>query len=95
MKKGLGWLLPFLKIGSIGFGGGTALIPVIEQEMVDKRKVVTKEEYDSAVIIASITPGALPVEISGGIGKTISRKKSKGKEFSLRHIFSGFSGMKF
>ena len=93
MKKGLGWLLPFLKIGSIGFGGGTALIPVIEQEMVDKRKVVTKEEYDSAVIIASITPGALPVEISGGIGKTISRKKSKGKEFSLRHIFSGFSGM--
>lgn len=93
MKKGLGWLLPFLKIGSIGFGGGTALIPVIEQEMVDKRKAVTKEEYDSSVIIASITPGALPVEISGGIGKVIAGRKSKGKEFSLRQIFSGFSGM--
>ena len=72
MRKKMGWLVPFLKIGSIGFGGGTALIPVIEQEMVEKRKAVTKEEYDFAVIIASITPGALPVEISSGLGKVIS-----------------------
>ena len=93
MKKRFGWLLPFLKIGSIGFGGGTALIPVIEQEIVEKRRAVTKEEYDSAVIIASITPGALPVEISGGIGKTVSRRKGKGEEFSLRRILSGFRGM--
>ncbi|MGN0267792.1 MAG: chromate transporter [Lachnospiraceae bacterium] len=69
MNKGFGWLLSFLKIGLIGFGGGTSLIPVIEQEMVEDKKIITKEEYDSAVIIASITPGALPVEISSGIGK--------------------------
>ncbi len=71
MKKGFGWLTSFLKIGSIGFGGGTSLIPVIEHEMVNSRKLVTKEEYDSAVIAASITPGALPVEISAYIGKDI------------------------
>lgn len=71
MKKGFGWLLSFLKIGLIGFGGGTSLIPVIEQEMVEQKKLVSKEDYDSAVIIASITPGALPVEISSGIGKII------------------------
>lgn len=75
MKKGFGWLLSFLKIGLIGFGGGTSLIPVIEQEMVDQKKLVTKEEYDSAVIIASITPGALPVEISSGVGKVIAGTK--------------------
>lgn len=75
MKKGFGWLLSFLKIGLIGFGGGTSLIPVIEQEMVESKKMVTKEEYDSAVIIASITPGALPVEISSGLGKVISGTK--------------------
>lgn len=71
MKKGLGWLTSFLKIGAIGFGGGTSLIPVIENEMVDSKKLVTKEEYDSAVIAASITPGALPVEISAYVGRDI------------------------
>lgn len=71
MKKWFGWLMSFLKIGAIGFGGGTSLIPVIEYEMVDNRKLVTKEEYDSAVIAASITPGALPVEISAYVGKDI------------------------
>ena len=71
MKKRFGWLISFFKIGAIGFGGGTSLIPVIEHEMVEKRKQVTKEEYDSAVIAASITPGALPVEISAYIGKDV------------------------
>ncbi|MBR6800033.1 MAG: chromate transporter, partial [Firmicutes bacterium] len=71
MKKGLGWLTSFLKIGAIGFGGGTSLIPVIENEMVDSKKLLTKEEYDSAVIAASITPGALPVEISAYVGRDI------------------------
>ncbi|MBQ8663914.1 MAG: chromate transporter [Eubacterium sp.] len=75
MKKGFAWLLSFFKIGLIGFGGGTTLIPVIEQEMVDNKKMVSKEDYDSAVIIASITPGALPVEISSGIGKIIGGTK--------------------
>ncbi|MDD6847235.1 MAG: chromate transporter [Oscillospiraceae bacterium] len=68
-SKKAGWLLSFLKIGLIGFGGGTSLIPVIQQEMVENRKLVSKDDYDSDVIVASITPGALPVEISGCIGK--------------------------
>ncbi|MGN0354334.1 MAG: chromate transporter [Muricoprocola sp.] len=65
------WLLPFLKIGCIGFGGGTSLIPVIEQEMVQKEEKITKEEYETAVIVSSITPGALPVEISSMLGKIL------------------------
>lgn len=65
------WLFPFLKIGCIGFGGGTSLIPVIEQEMVTTRRLVPKDKYDIDVIVASITPGALPVEISGSLGKRI------------------------
>lgn len=74
MKKILSkfsWLLAFLKIGCIGFGGGTSLIPVIEQEMVNERRLVPKDKYDIDVIVASITPGALPVEISGSLGKRI------------------------
>ena len=63
------WLLSsMLKVGMIGFGGGNALIPVLEQEAVKEKKLITKEEYDKDVIAATLTPGALPVEIASGIG---------------------------
>ena len=52
----------------IGFGGGNALIPVLEQEVVNEKKLVSKDEYDKSVIAATLTPGALPVEIASGIG---------------------------
>lgn len=61
--------LSMFKIGCIGFGGGSALIPVIEKEVVEEQALVSKAEYDKDVIVASITPGALPVEIATGLGK--------------------------
>lgn len=63
------------KIGCIGFGGGSALIPVIEKEVVTEQKLVSKAEYDKDVIVASITPGALPVEIATGLGKRAFGKR--------------------
>src|SRR5699024_2057272 len=67
-NKFISMITTMLKIGFIGFGGGTALIPVIEEEIVEKNKVVTEEQVNNEVMIASITPGALPVEIASGIG---------------------------
>ena len=64
-----------LKIGFIGFGGGSALIPVIEDEVVEKDRIVTEEEFNDDVMIASITPGALPVEVATGIGRQASGLK--------------------
>lgn len=61
-----------LKIGAIGFGGGTALIPVIENEIVEQSRLIPEEEYNKHVMIASITPGALPVEIASGIGRKVA-----------------------
>ena len=55
-----GLMQAMLRVGVIGFGGGNALIPVMEKEFVTKKLYVTKEEYDEAVLAASITPGALP-----------------------------------
>ena len=57
------------RVGLIGFGGGNALIPILEQIAVCEQNMVTEEEYEEDVVIASITPGALPVEIAGGIGR--------------------------
>lgn len=57
------------KVGCIGFGGGSALIPVIEDAVVGDGKLDSKENYDKDVVVASITPGALPVKIAGALGR--------------------------
>lgn len=57
-----------LEIGLIGFGGGTALIPVIEKKTVEQYEITSENEFNKEVMIASITPGALPVEVATGIG---------------------------
>ena len=56
-KKGFWKLLQsILKISLLGFGGGSALIPVIEEEVVGKG-LVTREEYDEDVMAACMTQG--------------------------------------
>ena len=60
------------KIGVIGFGGGNALIPIIHKNIVEEEGLVSQEEYEEDVLVASITPGALPVEIAGGIGRRLA-----------------------
>ncbi|MFZ4615105.1 MAG: chromate transporter [Rectinemataceae bacterium] len=64
----LGFASTFLKIGAIGFGGGSALIPVVEREVVDSAGYVKGDEFTEDVIIANITPGALPVKLCAAAG---------------------------
>lgn len=65
-------LMSMLKVGCIGFGGGNALIPVIEKEIVKEQKLVSQEEYNKFVVVSNITPGALPVEMAVALGKAIA-----------------------
>ena len=46
MRKFISMTATMLKIGFIGFGGGSALIPVIEEEVVEKDKIVSEEEFN-------------------------------------------------
>lgn len=55
-------------IGCIGFGGGSALIPVFQDRAVSSG-TVTEDELNDDIAIACVTPGALPVEIAAGIGR--------------------------
>ena len=64
----LSFFFTMLRIGAIGFGGGSALIPVLYQECVKEKKYVNDEQFEEMVMIANITPGALPVEIVAGVG---------------------------
>ncbi len=60
------------KIGCIGFGGGSALIPIMEKEAVEQNDFMTDEEYTNSTVIANITPGALPVKLGGIIGDKVA-----------------------
>ena len=52
----------FLRIGSITFGGGFVMIPLIESEAVDAHHWLTHQEFADATALGQITPG--PVLIS-------------------------------
>ena len=59
----------FLKIGLIGFGGGSTLIPVVEKEIVQERGLISTELYEEHTIAANLTPGALPTKLAAAVGQ--------------------------
>ena len=69
-KSNIYWesFLTFFKIGLFTFGGGYAMIPIIEKEIVDKHKWVTKEEMLDLIAIAQSCPGVFAINISIFIG---------------------------
>ena len=63
----------FFKIGLFTLGGGYAMIPVIEAEVVDKHKWVSKEEFLDLIAIAQSCPGVFAINISTFIGYKLRR----------------------
>lgn len=63
----------FFKIGLFTLGGGYAMIPIIEAEVVDKRKWITKEEFVDTVAIAQTCPGVFAINLSTFIGYKLRR----------------------
>ena len=60
--------LTFMKIGAFTFGGGWAMISIIEREIVDNHKWITKDEFLDLLAIAQAMPGILAVNIAVVIG---------------------------
>ena len=58
----------FSKIGLFTIGGGYAMVPLIEEEIVDKRKWIAKDDFIDLLAISQSTPGILAVNISIFIG---------------------------
>ena len=58
-----------LTTGVIGFGGGSALIPVMERLTVNKN-LLEPATFTRHVVVANITPGALPVKLAASAGVT-------------------------
>ena len=58
----------FVRIGAFTFGGGWAMISLIEREVVENRKWIGREEFLDLLAVAQSLPGILAVNISVAVG---------------------------
>lgn len=65
----------FFKIGAFTIGGGYAMIPIIESEVVDKHKWINREEFLDLIAVAQSCPGVFAINISIFIGYKLWRTK--------------------
>lgn len=63
----------FTKIGAFTLGGGYAMVPLMEKEIVDKYGWLTREEFMDILAVAQSTPGLFAINMASHIGN-----KSKG-----------------
>lgn len=61
----------FFKIGCFTFGGGWAMISIIEREIVDKHRWINREEFLDLLAVAQSLPGILAVNISVAVGDRV------------------------
>lgn len=60
--------LTFSKIGGFTLGGGYAMVPVMEKEIVDKKGWLTHEEFLDILVVAQSTPGLFAIDMASHIG---------------------------
>ena len=68
IKDYLSLFLTMLKIGLFTFGGGYAMIALIENEFVEKKKWIDKDEFLDIAAIAESTPGPIAINAATYIG---------------------------
>jgi chromate transporter len=68
LKEYLDLFLTFMKMGCLTFGGGYAMIPVLERELIKKRGWTTMDEVMDYYTIAQVTPGIIAVNVSTFVG---------------------------
>ena len=71
VKKTKDLFLTFLKIGAFTFGGGYAMVALLEHEFVEEKQWVSREEFLDMVAIAESTPGPMAVNSATYIGYKI------------------------
>lgn len=57
-------LITTLKVGTLTYGGGYAMIPVLQHEFVDARAWLTAREFSDGIAVGQITPGPLMLMIA-------------------------------
>ena len=69
MKILMDMFITFFKIGAFTLGGGYAMLPIIQKEVVEKKKWIGETEFLDMVAISQSAPGPLAVNISAFVGQ--------------------------
>lgn len=69
MKSLLQLFVTFAKLGAITFGGGYAMLPILNREIVEKRKWATEKEIMDYYAVGQCTPGIISVNTATFIGE--------------------------
>jgi len=68
MKKFFQLFITFFKIGAFTLGGGYAMVPLIENEVVDKRTWIEKQDFLDMLALAQSSPGPIAVNTAVFVG---------------------------
>ncbi len=68
MKTLLELFLIFAKMGAVTFGGGYAMLPILQREIVDNKHWGTEEELMDYYALGQVTPGMIAVNVATFIG---------------------------
>ena len=71
MKEYIELFVAFAKVGALTFGGGYAMLPVLQREVSEKKKWATEEELMDYYAIGQCTPGAIAVNTATFIGQKL------------------------
>lgn len=71
-KKVFQLFLVFLKIGAFTFGGGYAMIPIIQKEIVENKKWITDDDILEIIAIAESTPGPIAINSATFVGYRVA-----------------------
>lgn len=69
MKELLDMYLTFFRVGAVTFGGGYAMLPILQREIVEKKHWATDEELTDYYAIGQCTPGVIAVNTATFIGQ--------------------------
>ena len=64
--------LTFFKIGLVSFGGGYAMLPIIQKEIIENHKWISEEDMLDIVAIAESTPGPISVNTATFVGYKVA-----------------------
>ena len=62
----------YIKIGLFGFGGGYAILSLIQYEVVEKHAWLSSSEFADIVAISQVTPGPIGINSATYIGYTVT-----------------------
>lgn len=65
----------FFKIGAFTLGGGYAMIPIIEEEVVEKHRWISHEEMVDLIAVAQSCPGVFAINISTFVGYKLRKTR--------------------